>query len=535
MPNKSHPMIGGESYPPTQIAEGSVPSGPGSTIPIDWSQITTGLPTTLAGYGITDAYTKTASDARYLSIGGGTLTGALIVNSGGIEAASGNIVAASGTIAAFSSGSGAVLFEGLNTSFVTVFLVNDSGVIVDGTIAVAQVTGGAPLASPAFTGTPTAPTATVGTNTTQLATTAFVLANAAASVDTVTPLADADVTIGAGPTADVTVSVTSITTKRTIFLPSTIATGRKVRCVDSCGAVSGTNLVDMAPGGTDTINGSNTRFSVLSTAWGEITAFRTAAGVWSIVGAVSDPVSSVPADLTTLWSNLGVTPTAWFTTRLLTTVSGGKLTAWQDVRGPGFGGTLTAPGVGPAFSGTTITLANLAADYMALAASSLYDLSGGGTLVVVCGPTTGGTLDRIHVGISESSLTRIHAVGAGATGSQGNIGGAARGSATLAYPQSTVAASSNKRLVVFSKNATTALALDVPNKVRVTSTTDAAGAGNLGLAIGDYFKSTSVGQGAFGSGTLFEIGWFKGVQFSPTQVTACNTWATASPINVVDA
>lgn len=36
--------------------------------------------------------------------------------------------------------------------------------------------GGAPLASPAFTGTPTAPTAVAGTNTTQLATTAFVQA-----------------------------------------------------------------------------------------------------------------------------------------------------------------------------------------------------------------------------------------------------------------------------------------------------------------------------------------------------------------------
>jgi hypothetical protein len=33
--------------------------------------------TTLGGYGITDAYTKTASDARYLQLSGGTLTGAL--------------------------------------------------------------------------------------------------------------------------------------------------------------------------------------------------------------------------------------------------------------------------------------------------------------------------------------------------------------------------------------------------------------------------------------------------------------------------
>lgn len=45
---------------------------------------------------------------------------------------------------------------------------------VSGDYTVSQVSGAAPLASPALTGTPTAPTATAGTNTTQIATTAFV-------------------------------------------------------------------------------------------------------------------------------------------------------------------------------------------------------------------------------------------------------------------------------------------------------------------------------------------------------------------------
>ncbi len=44
------------------------------------------------------------------------------------------------------------------------------------TLAVADVSGAAPTASPALSGTPTAPTATAGTNTTQIATTAFVTA-----------------------------------------------------------------------------------------------------------------------------------------------------------------------------------------------------------------------------------------------------------------------------------------------------------------------------------------------------------------------
>ena len=51
-----------------------------------------------------------------------------------------------------------------------------SGVITaqTGDYTVSQITGAAPLASPALTGTPTAPTALAGTNTTQIATTAFV-------------------------------------------------------------------------------------------------------------------------------------------------------------------------------------------------------------------------------------------------------------------------------------------------------------------------------------------------------------------------
>ena len=40
--------------------------------------------TTLAGYGITDAYTKTAADERYLKLSGGTLTGGLTINTGNL-------------------------------------------------------------------------------------------------------------------------------------------------------------------------------------------------------------------------------------------------------------------------------------------------------------------------------------------------------------------------------------------------------------------------------------------------------------------
>ncbi len=59
-----------------------------------------------------------------------------------------------------------------------------------GDYTVAQVTGAAPLASPALTGTPTAPTASVATNTTQLATTAFVQANTSLGLQAANNLSD---------------------------------------------------------------------------------------------------------------------------------------------------------------------------------------------------------------------------------------------------------------------------------------------------------------------------------------------------------
>lgn len=45
-----------------------------------WADITSGKPSTLSGYGITDAYTKTDSDNRYINASGDTMTGDLYFN-----------------------------------------------------------------------------------------------------------------------------------------------------------------------------------------------------------------------------------------------------------------------------------------------------------------------------------------------------------------------------------------------------------------------------------------------------------------------
>jgi hypothetical protein len=63
--------------------------------------------------------------------------------------------------------------QGYLTTAPVTSVAGKTGVV---TLAVADVSGAAPLASPALTGTPTAPTATAGTSTTQIATTAFVTA-----------------------------------------------------------------------------------------------------------------------------------------------------------------------------------------------------------------------------------------------------------------------------------------------------------------------------------------------------------------------
>lgn len=99
---------------------------------------------------------------------------------GGVKAGTNLAVAGDGTLSvatATSSVQGVASFgTGLTVTagVVTANVVTVAGRTGSVTLTVSDVSGAAPLASPALTGTPTAPTATAGTNTTQIATTAFV-------------------------------------------------------------------------------------------------------------------------------------------------------------------------------------------------------------------------------------------------------------------------------------------------------------------------------------------------------------------------
>jgi hypothetical protein len=124
-------------------------------------------------------------------------TGAVVLESSDIITAWGT-QAANTFLAAPSASSGAVAFRTLAPTDLPLATPTAAGAVTAGAgltvtagvmaanvlsvagrtgnvvLAVTDVSGAAPLASPALTGTPTAPTATTATNTTQVATTAFV-------------------------------------------------------------------------------------------------------------------------------------------------------------------------------------------------------------------------------------------------------------------------------------------------------------------------------------------------------------------------
>ena len=72
--------VNGQTYTPVD-GYITIPNYPTS---LTWGNIAN-KPTTIAGYGITDAYTKTQSDSLYVNTGGDTMTGPLRINSASLD------------------------------------------------------------------------------------------------------------------------------------------------------------------------------------------------------------------------------------------------------------------------------------------------------------------------------------------------------------------------------------------------------------------------------------------------------------------
>lgn len=122
----------------------------------------------------------------------------------------------------------------------SVFTRAGAVVAQSGDYTVAQVTGAAPTASPAFTGVPTAPTAAGGTNTTQIATTAFVTAAVAAGGSgTVT-------SVGLSAPAQFSVSGSPITVSGTLGLSWASQTARTFLAAPSVSGTPSFRAIDAA-------------------------------------------------------------------------------------------------------------------------------------------------------------------------------------------------------------------------------------------------------------------------------------------------
>jgi hypothetical protein len=198
------------------------------------------------------------------------------------------------------------------------------------------------------------------------------------SLDTVTSISDTDTTVAASPAVDLDVAYATLTTKRTITLPTTVSIGRKIRAIDQSGNCSASLCLDMLPGGTDTLNGVNERWTVLQTAYGAATAYRTAAGVWVVPGAVADPVSGVPADIATFITALGVTPLAFWDARYALTSAN-----WTDALN---GYVAAYTGGSPTISGSGATAqAAFTASQMAGMASALVAAPATGISILYVG------------------------------------------------------------------------------------------------------------------------------------------------------
>lgn len=148
----------------------------GSAASVAWSGVT-GKPTTLSGYGITDAVKS--SDV----VTSATANKILKLNSNGAlpasitgNAAGANKLTTARKIALTGDATGSLNFDGSGDVSMEVTVVNDSHNHQISNISGLQdeLNKKAPLASPALTGTPTAPTADASTNNTQIATTAYV-------------------------------------------------------------------------------------------------------------------------------------------------------------------------------------------------------------------------------------------------------------------------------------------------------------------------------------------------------------------------
>ena len=269
----------------------------------------------------------------------------------------GRTSAGTGATEEITPGAGLTMSAGSLTANVT-SVAGKTGAV---TLANADVSGSAPLASPALTGTPTAPTAAVGTNTTQIATTAFVGAEIANDAPTKTGGGASgtwgiSITGSSASTTGNAATATALATARTIAL-SGAATGTATSFDGSAnitvpvtglnatnlnaGTVPDARLSGTYSGVTLKIDGANTVFTTPSagstnaqgrTVFG-LAEYRSSAA--SQVGAI---VFYAPNTNSSIMHQLEVAGLLYNQNMVRFVVQGYRTTAaWNDVRKTTFG------------------------------------------------------------------------------------------------------------------------------------------------------------------------------------------------------
>ena len=201
-------------------------------------------PTTISGYGITDAYTKTEIDNKVASVYKYKGSVATIEN----LPTTGQVV---GDVYNVESNGANYAWDGTNwdklgeTIDLSPYLLKTDAASTYATIANMNLK--APLASPTLTGTPKAPTAAAGTNTTQIATTAFVQ-NAIASYSITLTGTNPALTASNGVctwtisntlnNADVICSVREVSTGDEVFASITYSAASIIIKINSTGTIA---------------------------------------------------------------------------------------------------------------------------------------------------------------------------------------------------------------------------------------------------------------------------------------------------------
>ena len=301
------------------IVTGTLPIGNIPTIP--WSNITT-TPTTVAGYGITNAVTTAMMGAvnGVASLDGtgkvpvaqlpSAVLGAMSyqgvwnanTNSPALVSGTGTKgfyykVTTPGTTSIDGNASWTlgdlIVFDGTTWDLVqggTSDVVSVAGKVGAVTLVVADVSGAAPLASPALTGTPTAPTPATSDNGTTLATTAFVKSQSYLTGNqTITVTGDAT---GSGTTAITLALANSGVTAGTY---NNSATSVTPITVDAKGRVTATGTV-----------------VTITPAWGSITSKPTTLAGYAITDAapLASPALTGTPTSTTAAANTNTTQIA---------------------------------------------------------------------------------------------------------------------------------------------------------------------------------------------------------------------------------